>query len=127
MFLQILVIVPPLVTYAPDLVYAHVGLGFVIVFIAHYDRARMKRRAIPGRIQRTVRVTAALASVQFFLGIYAFLIDVLNWSLPGYDAVLLIHLVVALAIFSHASSGATAYDMWEEREFERVEMPTAKG
>lgn len=73
-----------------------------------------------------MRTTAALASVQFFLGIYAFLIDVLRWDLPGFDAVVLLHLVVALAIFSQASSTATAYEMWEDREFERVEMPATR-
>lgn len=125
-FLQILVIVPPLFGLAPDLVYLHVGLGLVIVFLAHFNRARLSRRAVPGRIQRTVRATAALASVQFLLGIYAFLIDVLNWSLPGIDVVLLLHLVLALAILSQASATGMAYDMWEEREFERVEMPSAK-
>jgi hypothetical protein len=125
-FLQILVAVPPLSDLFRDIVYAHVALGFGIVFIAHYDRARMKRRALPGRIQRTVRATASLASAQFFLGIYAFLIYALNMSLPGLDVILLLHLVVGLAIFSQASATAMSYDMWEEREFERVEPPTPK-
>jgi hypothetical protein len=29
----------------------------------------------------------------------------------------ILHLIIALAIISQASSTATAYDMWEEKEF----------
>jgi heme A synthase len=104
----------------PGSVYLHILVGFVIVAIAHYHQARIKRMAVPDRIRRIVRSTANLASAQFFLGIYTFLALDLQWPLPVPQVVVLLHLVVALAIFSQASSTATAYDMWEEREFERV-------
>ncbi len=125
-FVQILIAVPPLASL-PYLVYLHLGIGFAIVAFAHYHQARIKRMAVPGRIRRIVRATANLASAQFFLGIYAFLALQLRWPLPGSDVLLLLHLVVALSIFSQASSTATAYDMWEEREFEPVETPASKG
>ena len=121
-FLQILV---ALFTF-PGSVYIHVALGFVIVGIAHYHQARIKRMAIPARIRRIVRATAYLASIQFFLGVYVFLALELGWALPEPTIVLFLHLVIALAIFSQASSTATAYDMWEEREFERVDTPASK-
>ncbi len=124
-FVQILIVVPPLASLS-QLVYLHIGIGFVIVAFAHYHQARIKRMAVPGRIRRIVRVTANLASAQFFLGIYAFLAVELQWPLPAPDVLLLLHLVVALSILSQASSTATAYDMWEEREFERVETPVPK-
>ena len=115
-FLQIIVAVFEF----PGSVYLHVALGFIIVAVAHYHQARIKRMAVPDRIRRIVRSTAQLASAQFFLGIYAFLALELGWGLPIPQVILLLHLVVALAIFSQASSTATAYDMWEEREFETV-------
>ncbi|HYM38919.1 MAG TPA: hypothetical protein VEY12_02075 [Thermoplasmata archaeon] len=121
-FVQILI---ALVVF-PGSIYLHVALGFAIVFLAHYHQSHIKRMAIPDRIRRIVRSTASLASAQFVLGIYAFLVVVLGWSLPGLEVVLVLHLVVALAILSQASSAATAYDMWEEREFERVEVPTPR-
>jgi hypothetical protein len=34
-------------------------------------------------------------------------------------AINLLHLVVALAMIAQASSTATAYDMWEEKEFKQ--------
>ena len=124
-FVQILIVVPPL-AYIPYLVYLHVGIGFVIVAFALYHQAHIIRMAVPARIRRIVRATANLASAQFFLGIMAFLAFEMRWALPGPDVLLLLHLVVALSIFSQASSTATAYDMWEEREFERVETPAPK-
>jgi uncharacterized membrane protein len=118
-FVQILVALFPF-TGSVNL---HVALGFVIVATAHYHQAHIKRLAVPDRIRRIVRSTASLASAQFFLGIYVFLAYELVWPLPGPQVILLVHLVVALAVFSQASSTATAYDMWEEREFERVDVP----
>jgi hypothetical protein len=102
----------------------HIALGFAIIGLAHYHQARIKRMAIPARIRRIVRVTANLASAQFFLGIYAFLAFELGWALPTPEVLLFLHLVVALAILSQTSSAATAYDMWEEREFEPAAPPT---
>ena len=110
----------------PASLYLHVGVGFAVIGVAHFNSARIKRMAVPHRLRRIVRITANLASVQFFLGTYAFLHYGLGWSIVGVDLLVLLHLVVGLAILSQASSTATAYDMWEEREFERVEVPTAK-
>ncbi len=126
-FAQILVAVPPLVGVV-GFVYLHVALGLVILALAHLDAGRLKGLAVPDRIRRIARSTAQLASAQFVLGIYLFLALVLEpgWNLPGADIVLFLHLVVALAIFSQASSTATAYDMWEEREYERAGAPAPK-
>lgn len=126
-FLQILVVVPPL-TGVTALVFLHVVLGLAILGLAHMDLRRLKAMAIPDRIRRIAASTAQLASAQLILGIYLFLALDLEpgWNLPGSSVVLFLHLVVALAIFSQASSTATAYDMWEEREFERGENPAAK-
>ncbi len=127
-FAQILIAVPPLVTGLTDLVFLHVVLGLAILAVAHMDARRLKGMAVPDRVRRIARSTAQLASAQFVLGIYLFLALEAEpgWGLPGTDIVLFLHLVVALAIFSQASSTATAYDMWEEREFERVDVPAPK-
>ncbi len=126
-FVQILVAVPPLVGVV-GLVFLHVILGLAILALAHVDAGRLKRMAVPDRIRRIARSTAQLASVQFLLGLYLFLALELEpgWGLPGASVVLFLHLVLALAIFSQASSTATAYDMWEEREFERADAAAPK-
>ena len=110
----------------PGSVLLHVALGFAILALAHYHQARIKRMAIPDRIRRIVRSTAQLASAQFVLGIYVFLALELAWPLPVPEIVLFLHLVVGLAILSQASSTATAYDMWEERELEHADAPAPK-
>jgi hypothetical protein len=52
--------------------------------------------------------------------------DSLSWG-PIYIGVVgFLHVATALAIITQASSSATAYDMWEEREFQvPVAPPTA--
>ena len=110
----------------PGSVLLHVGLGVAILALAHYHHAKIKQMAIPDRIRRIVRSTASLASAQFLLGLYVLLALELAWPLPVPDVVLFLHLVVALAIFSQASSTATAYDMWEEREFEHADAPAPR-
>ncbi len=126
-FFQILVVVPP-IAGATALVFLHVVLGLAILALAHLDSRRLKGMGVPARIRRIAASTAQLASAQLVLGIYLFLALDLEpgWNLPGSSVVLFLHLVVALAIFSQASSTATAYDMWEEREFERTETPAPK-
>ncbi len=126
-FVQILIVVPPL-TGVTALVFLHVVLGLAILALAHMDSRRLKGMGVPDRIRRIAASTAQLASAQFVLGIYLFLALELEpgWNLPGASVVLFLHVVVALAIFSQASSTATAYDMWEEREFERVGTPEPK-
>ncbi len=126
-FLQILVVVPPL-TGVTALVFLHVALGLAILGLAHMDSRRLKAVAVPDRIRRIAASTAQLASAQLIFGIYLFLALDLEpgWNLPGSSVVLFLHLVVALAIFSQASSTATAFDMWEEREYERADTPAPK-
>ncbi len=126
-FVQILVVVPPLAGVT-GFVFLHVVLGLAILAIAQTDSRHLRGMAVPDRIRRIARSTAQLASAQLVLGLYLFLALDLEpgWNLPGSSIVLFLHLVVALAIFSQASSTATAYDMWEEKEYDRVEAPAPK-
>ena len=126
-FLQVILVVPPLAG-VEVLVFLHVVLGIAILALAHMDAARLKQLAVPDRIRRIARSTAQLASAQLVLGIYLFLALELEpgWGLPGAEVILFLHLVVALAILSQASSTATAYDMWEEREFEPADAVAPK-
>jgi hypothetical protein len=54
-----------------------------------------------------------MAAFDGLLGIplYLFREGTIHW------AVNLLHLIIAVAIITQASSAATAYDMWEEKEF----------
>jgi len=114
-FLQIIIILLPV--FGGSLVDLHALLGFIILGLAHYDYAMLKRTEIPHRLKRIAKSTAILATVQVVLGLILYANVRLNVSIPLVEVIVFIHLVIALAIITQAASVATAYDMWEEHEF----------
>ena len=114
-FLQIIIILMP--RLGSSLVDLHAVLGFVILGLAHYNYAMLKRTEAPTRLKRIAKSTAALATFQIILGIVLYANLRLNLNIPLVQVVTFIHLVTALAIITQAASVATAYDMWEEREY----------
>jgi len=113
-FLQIITILLP--RFGGDLVDLHAVLGLVILGLAHYDNAKLSKSTAPYRLKRIAKSTAILATVQIILGLILFANVRLNVNIPLVDVVTFLHLVIALAIITQASSVATAYDMWEEHE-----------
>lgn len=114
-FLQIVIILLP--RFTVYLVDAHVGLGLVILALAHYDNAQIKKTEAPNRLKRIVKSTAILATFQIILGIVLYANLKLIVNVPLISVILFLHIVIALAIITQAASVATAYDMWEEREY----------
>lgn len=114
-FIQIVIILLPRI--GTSLVDVHVVLGLLILGLAHYDYARLKRTAAPNRLKRIAKSTAALATFQIILGIILYANLRLNVTVPLVEVVTFLHLVMALAIITQAASVATAYDMWEEHEY----------
>ena len=95
----------------------HVILGLVILGLAHYDNVQIKKTEAPDRLKRTAKATAILATIQPVFGIILLANLMLIMSFPLAGVVSFLHLITALAIITQASSVATAYDMWEEKEF----------
>lgn len=114
-FLQIIIIMIPLLR--GSLVDLHAALGFVILGLAHYNYAMLKRTDAPNRLKRIAKSTAILATFQIILGIILYANWRLNVTIPLVQVVSFLHLVTALAIITQAASVATAYDMWEEHEY----------
>ena len=114
-FLQIIIILIP--QLGSSLVDLHAVLGFVILGLAHYNYAMLKRTDAPNRLKRIAKSTAALATFQIILGIILYANLRLNMHIPLVQVITFIHLVTALAIITQAASVATAYDMWEEHEY----------
>jgi hypothetical protein len=85
--------------------------------LAHYNNAQIKKTEAPNRLKRIAKSTATLATIQPILGIVIFLNLMLNIGIPMERVITFLHLVVALAIITQASSVATAYDMLEEKEY----------
>ena len=120
-FLQIVIILESKIpVFGPYLVYGHVFLGLVILGLAHFNNAQIKKTEAPSRLKRIAKSTATLASIQVIFGV----ILLANIMMPTsgilasvVEFVRLLHIMTALAIITQASSVATAYDMWEEKEY----------
>ena len=115
-FLQIVIILMPRFTLY--LVDAHVILGLAILALAHYNNAQMKHTEAPNRLKRITKSTAILATFQIILGIVLYANLRMNVNVPLIEVIVVIHLVTALAIITQAASVATAYDMWENHEYD---------
>ena len=98
-------------------VYGHVVLGVVIFVIAYSNASKLSKTQCPARIRRIVKATVGLAAFEGVLGILLYVSK--TSSLPDLvtSAVDFLHIGIALAIVTQAASTATAYDMWEEKEF----------
>jgi hypothetical protein len=116
-FLQIVLAIVNIPGFKTYLVYGHAILGLIILGLAHYNNAQMKKTEAPKRLKRIAKSTATLATIQPILGIVILLNLMLTIAIPMVWVITFLHLVIALAIITQASSVATAYDMWEEREY----------
>jgi hypothetical protein len=116
-FLQIVLGVVDVPGFAMVRVSGHVILGLVILGLAHYNNVKIKKTEAPDRLKRTAKATAILATIQPLFGIALLVNMMLVASIPLVGVVSFLHLMAALAIITQASSVATAYDMWEEKEF----------
>ena len=97
----------------------HALLGLILLIRALLNARELATLSVPARLQRISKVTAGLAVFQIVSGLAMGGISHLAPNLPVLLPLLRgIHVVVALAILAQASSVATAYDMWEEKEFQ---------
>jgi len=101
----------------------HGFLGIVILAFAFYTQRALRATSCPDRIKRITRTTMGLAVFQGILGLALAAGIMLSWGSLYTTIVTLLHVANALAIITQASSSATAFDMWEEKEFE-LPQPT---
>jgi len=96
----------------------HVLVGILLLYMTATNTSRLKSLPAPGRLVRISRITMGFAIFQLVSGIALGGILHMAPELPYISAILQgVHVVCALAILAQASSVATAYDMWEEKEF----------
>jgi len=126
-FLEFLLVMTP-VQDSTVLVYVHVVLGIVILVLAFYNARRLVQTTAPARVKRIAQSTAQLAVVAAILGLLirfevggGSVIPLLNISILG--IFLFVHVVNAFAIITQAAAVAIAYDMWEDKEFDKETEP----
>jgi hypothetical protein len=96
----------------------HILLGLAMLFLTQSNKNKLAALPVPDRLKRISAATAGFAVFQVISGLA--LGAVLHFApnlLVVCRAIKGIHIVCALAILAQASSVATAYDMWEEKEF----------
>jgi hypothetical protein len=99
----------------------HALLGVGILALAFYAQRKVKQSACPDRIKRITKTTWVLAIFQGVLGVALAAGVVLSLGSTYSTVIAFLHVVNALAIITQASSSATAFDMWEEKEFQTVQ------
>jgi membrane protease YdiL (CAAX protease family) len=96
----------------------HVLLGLAMLIMTWTNSRSLEALPVPARLKRISKVAAGFAMFQLVSGLA--LGAVVNFA-PNLNWVGLVlrgtHVVCALAILAQSSSVATAYDMWEEKEF----------
>lgn len=110
------------------LIYLHAVLGVAIMSIAFYNFAGIRKTRVPGRVKRISQASFNLSIVVIILGALLFfdagkmrLVPLVDISV--YGLILFFHVVIAFAIITQAAAVAIAYDMWEDREFEKETEP----
>jgi len=105
----------------PFLTYLHAGLGFIIVVIAFYNFANLRKTTVPGRVKRIASATFYLAIMMAILGPLLLLNIGTGWQIfdgiTAWNGILFIHVTTAFGIITQMAATAIAYDMWEEKEF----------
>ena len=97
----------------------HAVLGAMMLVLTRSNAKRLRALSVPERLKRISKVTAGFALFQLIAGLCLGGVMHLAPKLPFVSSVLLgAHVVAALTILAQASSVATAYDIWEEKEFE---------
>jgi len=97
----------------------HVLVGILLLYMTATNTSRLKSLPVPARLVRISRTTMGFAIFQLVSGMALGGVLHLAPGLPYVSSILQgVHIVCALAILAQASSVATAYDMWEEKEFQ---------
>jgi len=97
------------------IVHSIIGIGILGLGYTVFRAVRLT--SCPDRIKRITKTTWNLAIFQAVLGILLAVGTYLSWGGLFSTAIGFLHVGNALAIITQASSSATAFDMWEEKEF----------
>ena len=101
----------------------HPLVGVLVLVLAYLAYSRVRSSGCPDRIKRITKTTFILAVFQGILGVVLYASFYVNLGATVVAVIDFVHVANALAIITQASSSATGYDMWEEKEFEAPQTP----
>ena len=97
----------------------HMLLGLLLLILTLTNARSLGALPVPARLKRISKVAAGFAVFQTVGGLALGILARYSPGLPAVPSILRgAHVVCALAILAQSSSLATAYDMWEEKEFD---------
>lgn len=111
-FIEIVfVVVVDIGNYIPYLVPIHIIVGFALILLAAFNSVEIEKTQAPKRIGRIAKAAMMMAIGAAVTGaMRAFIDDFVCF-------ISFVHVTFIIAMITQASSAATAYDMWEEKEF----------
>jgi hypothetical protein len=118
-FFGILLVMFPLAPYWINIT-LHGVLGIGVLYLDYFVWRHVLKTSCPARIKRITKATFYFAVVQGLLGVVLVVGVSLSWGTLFSNVIGFFHVVVAITIITQASSSATAYDMWEEKEFQEA-------
>jgi len=96
----------------------HILVGLAMLVLTQRNMRQLAALPVPDRLKRISRVTAGFAIFQVICGLA---LGAAMHFAPGLPVIATVlrgaHIVCALTILAQGASVATAYDMWEEKEF----------
>ena len=116
-FFEILLVLFPAFSYDVNIT-LHGILGVGILAFAYYIYRAVRATSCPARIKRIAATTFAFAIFQGVLGLALAAGIHFSWGSTYTDVISFFHVAISIAIITQASSSATAFDMWEEKEFQ---------
>lgn len=99
-------------------VWLHILLGLGAIGLGYSNWKGLEQAQAPARLGRIARTTFLFAVAQAVFGLLMFADIRLELNIFDSGVVGGLHIIGSLAMITQASSVATAYDMWEEKEFE---------
>jgi fatty acid desaturase len=97
----------------------HALLGLLLLVMTLTNARKLAALSVPDRLKRISKVTVGFAVFQLVTGLALGALHHLTPNLPYVASIIQgMHVVIALAILAQTASVATAYDMWEEKEFQ---------
>jgi hypothetical protein len=96
----------------------HFAIAIALLGLTSRAYRGVRPTSCPDRIKRITKTTWNLAVLQGVLGIALALGVILSWGTLYFSVIAFLHVANALAIITQASSSATAFDMWVEKEFQ---------
>ena len=121
-FLEIIVVLFPQFGYTVNIA-IHASLGVAIPALAFLIYRGLRSTPCPERIKLISRTALTMAIVDGLLGLALLRWSPLSLGSSLTSVITFLHVGIALAVITQASSSATAFDMWEEKEFVTAGAP----